>query len=30
VTVKGIHRLPEDSPEQIGRALRGFVLGVRT
>lgn len=30
VTVKGIHRLPEDSPHEIGRALRDFVKSVRT
>ncbi len=28
--VKGIHRLPEDSPHDIGRALRAFVDDVRT
>jgi haloalkane dehalogenase len=29
VTVKGLHRLPEDSPHEIGRALRDFVKDVR-
>lgn len=29
VTVKGIHRLPEDSPHEIGRALSGFIKEVR-
>jgi haloalkane dehalogenase len=29
-TVKGIHRLPEDSPREIGEALRDFVQRVRT
>ena len=29
VSVKGIHRLPEDSPHEIGRALREFVEVVR-
>jgi haloalkane dehalogenase len=28
-TVKGIHRLPEDSPHEIGLALREFVRSVR-
>lgn len=28
VAVKGIHRLPEDSPHEIGRALRDFVKAV--
>jgi haloalkane dehalogenase len=30
VTVKGIHRLPEDSPDEIGRALSDFIKKVRT
>jgi haloalkane dehalogenase len=30
VTVKGIHRLPEDSPDDIGSALRTFVKELRT
>jgi haloalkane dehalogenase len=30
VTVKGLHRLPEDSPHEIGRALREFVETVRS
>jgi haloalkane dehalogenase len=29
VTVKGLHHLQEDSPQQIGEALRDFVLGNR-
>ena len=28
VTVKGLHHLQEDSPDQIGAALRDFVLGL--
>lgn len=28
-TVNGIHRLPEDSPHEIGRAVRAFVQDVR-
>jgi len=27
VTVKGLHHLQEDSPKEIGEALRTFVLG---
>ena len=27
VTVKGLHHLQEDSPKEIGEALRAFVLG---
>jgi haloalkane dehalogenase len=27
VTVKGLHHLQDDSPNEIGEALRGFVLG---
>ena len=27
VTVKGLHHLQEDSPKEIGDALRTFVLG---
>jgi haloalkane dehalogenase len=30
VTVKGIHYVQEDSPTEIGLALRDFVRGVRT
>jgi haloalkane dehalogenase len=30
VSVKGIHRLPEDSPHEIGRALREFVEAARS
>lgn len=30
VSVKGIHYLQEDSPNEIGQALRDFVRGVRT
>jgi haloalkane dehalogenase len=30
VRVKGIHRLPEDSPHDIGRALREFIEDVRS
>ena len=30
VTVKGLHHLQEDSPKEIGEALRAFVLGTRT
>jgi haloalkane dehalogenase len=29
VTVKGIHYVQEDSPTEIGLALRDFVRGVR-
>lgn len=29
VTVKGLHFLQEDSPDEIGRALQGFVKSVR-
>jgi haloalkane dehalogenase len=29
ITVKGLHHLQEDSPGQIGEALREFVLGLR-
>jgi haloalkane dehalogenase len=29
-TVKGLHRLPEDSPHEIGLALRDFVKSVRS
>jgi haloalkane dehalogenase len=29
VTVKGLHHLQEDSPNEIGEALRDFVLGNR-
>ena len=28
VTVKGIHDVQEDSPAEIGRALRDFIRGV--
>jgi haloalkane dehalogenase len=27
VTVKGLHHLQDDSPDEIGAALRAFVLG---
>jgi haloalkane dehalogenase len=30
VTVKGTHHLQEDSPNEIGQALREFVLNIRT
>jgi haloalkane dehalogenase len=30
VTVRGLHHLQEDSPKEIGEALRDFVLGNRT
>jgi haloalkane dehalogenase len=30
ITVKGLHHLQEDSPKEIGEALRAFVLGIRT
>jgi haloalkane dehalogenase len=30
VTVKGTHHLQEDSPKEIGEALRDFVTGLRT
>ena len=30
VTVKGLHHLQEDSPEEIGEALREFVQSLRT
>lgn len=30
VTVKGLHHLQEDSPKEIGEALRDFVLDTRT
>jgi haloalkane dehalogenase len=30
VTVKGLHHLQEDSPHEIGEALREFILGLRT
>lgn len=29
VTVKGLHHLQEDSPKEIGEALRDFLLGLR-
>jgi haloalkane dehalogenase len=29
VTVKGLHHIQEDSPREIGEALREFVLGLR-
>jgi haloalkane dehalogenase len=29
ITVKGLHHLQEDSPREIGEALREFVLGMR-
>jgi haloalkane dehalogenase len=29
VTVKGLHHLQDDSPKEIGEALRTFVLGKR-
>jgi haloalkane dehalogenase len=29
VTVKGLHHLQEDSPKEIGEAVRDFVLGLR-
>lgn len=29
VTVKGLHHLQEDSPREIGEALRDFLLGIR-
>jgi haloalkane dehalogenase len=29
VTVKGLHFLQEDSPDEIGRALQAFVKSVR-
>jgi haloalkane dehalogenase len=28
VTVKGLHNLQEDSPKEIGEALREFLLGL--
>lgn len=30
VTVKGLHHLQEDSPKEIGEALRQFLLGLQT
>ena len=30
ITVKGLHHLQEDSPKEIGEALRAFVLSIRT
>jgi len=30
VIVKGIHFVPEDSPEQIGQALATFVRSLRS
>jgi len=29
VTVKGLHHLQDDSPNEIGEALREFILGLR-
>jgi haloalkane dehalogenase len=29
VTVRGLHHLQDDSPDEIGQALRAFVLGMR-
>jgi haloalkane dehalogenase len=29
VTVKGLHHLQDDSPDDIGKALRAFVLSLR-
>jgi haloalkane dehalogenase len=29
ITVKGVHYLQEDSPDEIGRAVAEFVKGVR-
>ena len=29
VTVKGLHFIQEDSPDEIGQAVRDFVIGVR-
>jgi haloalkane dehalogenase len=30
ITVKGLHHLQEDSPNEIGPAIRDFVIGLRT
>ena len=30
ITVKGLHHLQEDSPDEIGTAIRDFVLGLGT
>jgi haloalkane dehalogenase len=30
VTVKGLHHLQDDSPREMGEALRDFVMNLRT
>ena len=30
VTVKGLHHLQDDSPHEIGEALRAFIVGMRS